>query len=487
MNNQSISVESIVWLRRDLRLYDHLSFYLALKEIGLIQPVFIFDQTILQRFKNKNDTRISFLLEIIKSLDQKLRAKNGSLIALFGDSTKIIPQLSKLLKINKVFASEDYEPANIKRDQFIKNELNKFKIKFILNNDHLLFSPREILKPDGSPYQLFKPFAKLWQASISPAHFGELHFDDYQRYANYESINSQIKQQNNLITLDLAESNNRLLDQMGYNYSPSSYWDIKDIKDNFNNFFNKKLKSYEIKRNELSLNTTSELSPYLRFGLVSVKDCFRQAIKANNTQRWITELIWRDFFAMILYHYPYFADQEFQVNYRHKLNYQNDSDKIEKFMKAQTGFPIIDAAINQLTSINWMHNRARMITSSFFTKHMLCDWRIGEEFFAQYLIDYELSSNVGNWQWSASVGANACPYFRIFNPNLQSKKFDPNAKYIKKYIPTLKTIQAQWLHEPVKKLQNIYHQPIVDLSMTAAKVKQMFREAKGALNDDLLL
>ena len=468
-----IQVPSIVWLRRDLRLYDHVPFYHATKEKGFIQPIFIFDPKILERFPNKKDQRLSFLADTLIGLNEELIKKSGSLLIFYGSPVEILPRLTALLKAQKVFASEDFEPENIQRDYLIKQILSQQNVKLITLNDHLLISPKAIVKADGTPYKVFTPYSLSWKQHINLSDYSKYDFDDRKRYLEGNKIIEIIKSAG-LNILTETHNSGQLLDLIGYKHQRQSEWHFSKAQGSLGIFMEAKMDDYEKNRNFLVKDGTSKLSPYIRFGLVSIRDCYRRAIKAQHSAAWINELIWRDFYAMILYYFPKTQHENFLDKYNGKLKWPNNQKLLRCFMEAKTGYPVIDAAVRQLITTGWMHNRARMIVASFLTKHLLIDWKIGEEYFSQYLMDYELSSNVGGWQWAASTGTDAQPYFRIFNPSLQGQKFDPDGEYIKSYIPELINVPSKYIHRPFDYDTKIYYKPIVDHKEARAQSVRFF-------------
>lgn len=447
---------SLLWLRRDLRLEDNLSLYLALKEKDKIQPIFIFDENILARFTNPNDRRVSFILDALRSINKELEKKNSEVLVFYGRPEVLIPKISACLEVNKIFAGKDYEPYGMKRDAAISKQVD-----LQLNNDHLLMAPDAVLKDDGTTYKVFTPYFRKWQAVISSKDYDSYNADDSGRYANSKTLRG-ILAQRDLHPLDLNE------DVLRYKYQKNNNWPIDALVDRFNNFLDNKLINYNEGRNYLAKDGTSFLSPYIRFGLISVRQCYRSAREMEGSWQWIAELAWRDFYAMILYHYPETVLKEMLPQYRN-LKWSEDPALLKKFTLGETGYPIIDAAVRQLLQEGWMHNRARMIVASFFTKNLWLNWRLGEEFFAQYLMDYELSSNVGGWQWSASVGTDAQPYFRMFNPYLQSKRFDPQGDYIRKYLPELKDLSNKEIH------MHGLCSPIVDYESSRKRAIERFK------------
>lgn len=448
---------SLLWLRRDLRLEDNLSLYLSLQTLDKIQPIFIFDENILARFNNPDDRRISFILDALKAMNKKLREHSSEVLVLYGKPEVLIPKISSVLKANKIFAGKDYEPYGIKRDEAISKQVD-----LVLSNDHLLMPPHKVLKDDGTTYKVFTPYFRKWQALINLKDYDSYNADAKGRYANIQNLRI-ILAQHDLHPLDLNE------DVPGYKYQKVRNWPVDNLVYRFNDFLDNKLINYKEGRNYLDIDGTSSLSPYIRFGLISIRQCYRSAREMQGSWQWIAELAWRDFYAMILYHYPETISQEMQPQYRN-LKWSEDQDLLEKFTSGQTGYPIIDAAVRQLLEEGWMHNRARMIVASFFTKNLWLNWRLGEEFFAQHLMDYELSSNVGGWQWSASTGTDSQPYFRMFNPYLQSQRFDKEGVYIRKYLPELKGLSNKEIH-----ISGLYP-PIVDYRYSRNKAIQRFKK-----------
>lgn len=412
---------SLLWFRRDLRLEDNFSLFMALQGAGKIQPIFIFDENILARFKNPEDRRISFILDGLKSLNQQLLTKKSELLVFYGKPEVLIPQISKALGAKEIFAGQDYEPYGLSRDKLIAKQVD---IK--LYNDHLIIAPEKLLKDDKTPYKVFTPYLKKWLTLIGPLDYAEYTDDDIDRYADAYEI-KKLLMQNNITPINLEHG------VPGYKYAHLSNWSLTNLESRFNNFIKNKLANYTNNRNFLDVDGTSCISPFIRFGQISIRRCYRDALKIRGSEQWINEIAWRDFYAMLLYHYPETASLEMQAQYR-DIKWSQDKNLLAKFTAGETGYPIIDAAIRQLLNTGWMHNRARMIVASFMTKNLWLDWRLGEEFFAQHLMDYELSSNIGGWQWSASVGSDAQPYFRVFNPTLQAKKFDPSGNYVRKYL-----------------------------------------------------
>lgn len=467
---------SIVWLRRDLRLHDHAALATALAGEGAIQPVFVFDSEILARFSNRHDRRLSFIAGALCAIDAKLKKRGGGLLVLHGKPTSIIPHLAKLLEAATIVSAADFEPATIARDEAVKAALHG-KARFVQVLDHLLKDPRTMLKKDGTPYKVFTPYFKqCWRPSIHESDMGEWAVNDKGRYVDISKTNKAVHE---LKPLALT-SPQHLLEQVGYEYREDAEWDVNNGPARLNDFIADHLAPYKTQRDFMARHGTSRLGPYLRHGLISIRQAMRAAVEKGHGETWIGELGWREFYAAILTHFPHVVDQEFQEHYR-ALPWRNDAKLLEAFKEGRTGYPIVDAAVRELTSTGWMHNRARMITASFFTKHLLMDWRIGEEFFAQYLMDYELASNNGGWQWSASTGTDAQPYFRVFNPVLQSKKFDAGGDYIRAYVPELANLSDKDIHAPwlSKNPPANYPKPIVVHEEARARVLETFKRTRS--------
>lgn len=474
---------NIVWLRRDLRLHDHAALHLALDENAPIQPIFVFDTDILSRFENPKDHRLSFIADALYTIDAELRARGGRLWVFHGRAVEILPKLAKELSA-RIFAAEDFEPDTIARDKAVAA-----KAPLTLTLDHLLAHPAAITKDDGSAYKVFTPYSKAWYAALDEGWYADRRIHDKGRYANAKPP---------LPVLDTS-SPQTLLAQIGYEYAPLAMWPVTDGQKRLRHFEKSILGHYAETRDIPGTDGTSKLSPYLRFGLVSIRECYR-AVTArlasrashqpakqrsigeqagepgNSAKKWINELIWRDFYAMILYRFPESATQEFQPQYR-DLKWSYDKKHIHAWKEGRTGYPIVDAAMRQLLTEGWMHNRTRMVVASFLTKHLQIDWRIGEEHFAQHLMDYELTSNVGGWQWAASTGTDAQPYFRVFNPYLQSKKFDGEGNYIRKYVPELADLANDAIHDPSPLLlPGSYPPPVVDHAAARKSAIALFKK-----------
>lgn len=395
----------IFWFRRDLRLHDNHGFYKALTSGHKVLPVFIFDTDILD-FLPKDDKRIVFIHRQLSSI-QKAMKSFGGLSIFHGKSVEIMESLIHQHKVNAVYANHDYEPYAIRRDLQISKLLNKEGIDFYTFKDQVLFEKSEVVKSDGSTYVVFTPFSRIWLKKMSEQGIPE--FPSEKHLSNLkESKSTAIPS-----LTDLGFKNQDLT------FLPPEI----DIS---------QLKAYAETRNYPGLDNTTRLGLHLRFGSISVRDCIRAGVKYSPV--WLSELIWREFFMQILWHFPHVEKSAFRPAYD-RIEWRNDPADFEKWCTGKTGFPMVDAGMRELNETGFMHNRVRMVVAGFLTKHLLIDWRWGEAWFAEKLLDFELSSNNGNWQWAAGSGCDAAPYFRIFNPSEQLKKFDRELSYVRRWLP----------------------------------------------------
>lgn len=472
----------ILWLRRDLRLHDHGPLSLAARTNLPVQPIFIFDSDILARFKLKDDRRLTFIARTLCHLHEQLAAHQGGVIVLYGKAETLVPRLCRALKAQSLFAGRDYEPATQARDEAVARALGD--IAFTRVKDHLLLDPTENLRKDGAPYKVFTPYADAWRRIAQEEPIGREHEFRHISYAHYDTMKRSLAAQD-LHVIDPAHGAEAMLKQVGYTFNDEG-WDVENARKKLHDFIDTRIDRYAQARDYMSVAGTSQLSAYLRFGLLGPRECLREALGREHHKHgtgpsvWINELIWRDFYAMILYHFPHTATTEFQKEYR-GMEWSKDAGLFQRFAKGMTGYPIVDAAMRQLLATGFMHNRARMIVASFMSKDLLLDWRMGEEHFGQYLMDYELASNVGGWQWASSVGTDAQPYFRVFNPVLQSRKYDPDGEYIRAFVPELRHLSNRDIHAPWLSAQPAdYPEPIVDHDAARARSVEMFRAARKA-------
>lgn len=426
---------SIFWFRRDLRLHDNIALFNALKSGEKVLPIFIFDTSILDKLP-KNDARVSFIIKELRSMNEHLKSFDASIDIYHGKPIEVFESLIKKYPIASVFTNHDYEPYAIKRDQEIKELLSSENINYNSFKDQVIFEKNEITKKDGNPYVVYTPYSKKWIEA-------------------YEQINHTHYTSEDLLSQLYTQSKAKelTLEELGFEETNTP------IK---NYIFNSRIiNEYEETRNFPALDNTSKLGPHLRFGTVSVRQMVSRAEEQEN-KTFLKELIWREFFMQILWHFPHTHKDSFKPKYD-RIIWRNNEDDFKKWCNGTTGYPMVDAGMRQLNNTGFMHNRVRMLVGSFLCKHLLIDWRWGEAYFAEKLHDYEMSSNVGNWQWVAGTGVDASPYFRIFNPTSQIKKFDKDFSYIKKWVPDFQELT--------------YPSPMVDHKFARERCLKTYKEA----------
>lgn len=399
-------MKALFWHRRDLRSEDNAGLYKALKSGADVIPVFIFDSNILSELP-ENDKRVSFIYDTIKNLKSIYQQHGADLIVRFGDPIVLIPKLAEDFNAKIVFTNRDYEPYALERDRKIFELLDERNIQFTGAKDHVIFEKNEILKNDGKPYTVFTPYSRKWKEKMNEYFVSSYPTSSY--FSKLQKLNPET-----LLSLN----------EMGFLHV--SY--AKDSKEPNVNIIDR----YHLTRDLPSVHGTSRLSVHLRFGTISIRELSRIALKHNPT--YLNELIWRDFYQMIIYHFPHSAINSFRKDYD-SIRWENNEDHFIAWCEGKTGYPLVDAGMRELNETGFMHNRVRMVTASFLSKHLLLDWRLGEAYFAMKLMDFDLASNVGGWQWAAGSGCDAAPYFRVFNPTSQQEKFDPKFEYIKKWVP----------------------------------------------------
>ncbi|NCU05483.1 MAG: deoxyribodipyrimidine photo-lyase [Chitinophagaceae bacterium] len=399
---------NICWFRRDLRLHDQAALYHALKENVPVLPVFIFDKTILDQLEEKNDRRVEFIHHAITEMQQQLKTMNSSMEVYYGLPEEVFQILVEKYTINKVFTNHDYEPYALQRDIAIQQQLNEAGISFHTYKDQVIFEKDEVLKDDGKPYTVFTPYSRKWKAKLNAF---------YLKSYPVEKYAAAFFKQEPVAVPSLKE--------MGFEAAGISFPSAVTKKEI--------IKKYKEQRDFPAIDGTSRLSVHLRFGTISIRELAREAFALNET--FLNELIWRDFYHMILWHFLQVGEgKAFKKEYDF-INWRHDEKDFQQWCNGQTGYPIVDAGMRELNATGFMHNRVRMIVASFLTKHLLIDWRWGEAYFAKKLLDFDLAANNGGWQWAAGSGCDAAPYFRIFNPYLQTQKFDPKLEYIRKWVP----------------------------------------------------
>ncbi len=429
---------SIFWFRRDLRLDDNAALYYALKEKGPVLPLFIFDTDILEKLEDKADKRVNFIYREIQDLRDELQKYGSSLLVKIGKPENVWRQLLQEFSVQAVYANSDYEPAAMARDEKIQQILKSHHIPLFAYKDQVIFEKFEVLKDDGKPYTVFTPYSKKWKAKLVPFYF--------QSYPTLKYVRNFFQ----TVPLPLPT-----LNEIGFKYSTTVFPE-KKIKSNI-------VKNYSETRDFPGMDGTSRLGIHLRFGTVSIRKLLAYALEKNET--YVNELIWREFYQMILFHFPQVVIKAFKPEYD-LISWENDENKFAAWCAGKTGVPLVDAGMRELNATGYMHNRVRMVVASYLTKNLLIDWRWGEAYFAQKLLDFELASNNGGWQWAAGCGTDAAPYFRVFNPTLQMQRFDPELKYVKRWVPEYGT--------------SGYPNPIVDHATSRDRMLKTFKVALEA-------
>lgn len=426
---------NIFWFRRDLRLNDNVGLYHALTDKFPVLPIFIFDTNILDELP-EDDARVGFIYKTLQKLKQKIQSENKSDIALFkGKPHDVFKDLVNNYQIDTVYTNHDYEPYAKERDAEIETFLTNQNILFKTYKDQVVFEKDEVVKSDGKPYLVYTPYMKTWKTKFKT---GTL-----KTYAIKNLLSNLFK----------IETENLSLENIGF--KPPKQ-EIADYTVN-----SQLIKTYEATRNFPAKDSTSKLGPHLRFGTVSIRKIIEKAVAETNEVFW-QELIWREFFMQILWHFPETVHSSFKTQYD-TIAWRNNKQEFKLWCEGKTGYPLVDAGMRQLNETGFMHNRVRMLVGSFLCKHLLIDWRWGEAYFAEKLHDYEMASNIGNWQWVAGSGVDAAPYFRIFNPKTQIEKFDKDLKYIKQWVPEFQ--------EPN------YPAPMVDHKEARERCLKVYKEA----------
>jgi deoxyribodipyrimidine photo-lyase len=426
---------SICWLRRDLCLKDNAALYHALKGKYPVLVLFIFDKSILKKLDHKSDARITFIYQTLLDIQEQLKEKGSSLLVKFDTPEKAWPTILNEYNVKGVYANNDYEPYATKRDDSLCEYLRSEEIPFHTYKNQVIFEKNEIIKDDGKPYSVFTPYYRQWLKKLN---------DFYVKSYPTGKYLKNLFKTGPLPFLTLGE--------LGFEKSdlefPSKH-------------FEKNLKLYDKERDYPAKDATTRLGLHLRFGTVSIREVAREALD-QKADKWLSELAWREFYMMILWHYPHVVDHAFKPAYDN-IKWRNNEIEFKAWCEGKTGYPIVDAGMRQLNETGFMHNRVRMVVASFLCKHLLIDWRWGESYFAEKLLDYEQASNVGGWQWACGSGNDAAPYFRVFNPELQLKKFDPKMEYVFKWAPEYK--------------QAILPIPIVEHTFARDRILKEFKKA----------
>lgn len=427
---------SIFWFRRDLRLDDNAALFNALKSGYKVLPIFIFDRNILDNLENKKDGRVEFIHRALTEIQEKLKSLGSSLLVKYGNPKEVWENLVENFEITDVFTNHDYEKYAIERDKEIGEILNANGIAFYTFKDQTIFEKKEILSGAGTPYTVFTPYSRKWKETLN-----DFYLKSYPTQSYFE----------NFVKIPIFQIPS--LQEMGFEET-GNIFPKNEVREEL-------IVKYDELRDIPSVLGTSRLSVHLRFGTVSIRKLVQKAKLLN--EKWLNELIWRDFYMQILCNFPHISEgKSFRKEYDN-IVWRNNEIEFQKWCEGKTGYPIVDAGMRELNETGFMHNRVRMITASFLIKHLLIDWRWGEAYFAEKLLDFDFSANNGGWQWASSSGCDAAPYFRIFNPTSQTQKFDPELKYIKKWIPELNSFD--------------YPKPIVDHSFARERVLKVYKDA----------
>jgi deoxyribodipyrimidine photo-lyase len=434
---------AIFWFRRDLRLHDNAGLFHALMNEKEVLPIFIFDKSILSKLEDQDDARVSFIHQAINELKVSLRAMGTDIYVVHSSPEEAFDSLLDQYKISRVYANHDYEPYAKERDEAIRRRLKAIGAELLTFKDQVIFEKSEVVKDDGKPYTVFTPYSRKWKAALTE--------ESTNSYENERYFSSFIQVSESLEMPSFKE--------MGFVKSS-----IEFPKNEVNEII---ISKYKEQRDFPFKQGTTRLSVHLRFGTVSIRSLARKALSLNET--WLNELIWREFYQMILWHFPHVVSSAFKPAYNH-IPWRNNESDFENWCLGKTGYPIVDAGMRELLATGFMHNRVRMITASFLVKHLLIDWKWGEAWFARNLLDFELASNNGGWQWAASSGCDAAPYFRVFNPTLQTQRFDPRAEYIRKWVPEF--------NDPFA-----YPKPIVEHAFARQRVLDTYKKALGSTSE----
>ncbi len=429
---------SLFWFRRDLRLEDNVAFANALQTASVpVLPIFIFDSEILERLENKSDARVQFIHQTLQKMDEELRTKGSGLWVGHGSVIDVFTELFEKYDVRRVYCNGDYEPSAVARDIAVEKLCEKRGITFHSFKDQVIFEKREIAKDDGNPYTVYTPYSKKWLAKLKPdmlkSHVCHKYFERLKAWPGQP-----------LPTLK----------KLGFKKVDCEYPPCE--------LDPKRISAYAKTRDLPALeHGTSHIGLHLRFGTISIRNCVALAKAKDLT--WLKELIWREFFMQILWNFPHVVEGPFRPEYS-KVKFRHDEKQFAKWCAGQTGFPLVDAGMRELNETGFMHNRVRMVAASFLVKDLLIDWRWGESYFASKLLDFDLASNNGNWQWVAGTGCDAVPYFRVFNPEIQQQKFDPEFVYIRRWIPEFGKPK--------------YPEPMVDRKESQARVMNAYAAAK---------
>ncbi|MDP2143336.1 MAG: deoxyribodipyrimidine photo-lyase [Gallionella sp.] len=466
---------SICWFRRDLRLHDHAALYRALKESAAVHCVFVFDADILDKLEDRQDRRVEFIWHCLHELNEKLQQQGSTLHVLHGKPHLVIPQLARELGAEAVFCNRDYEPDAVARDAAVAEALGD--IEFHQFKDQVIFEQSEILTGTGKPYGVFTPYKNAWLKKLDDFYLRAYPVEEYlASLARCEAL-----------PLPALGSFGFEAGALNVQAMPPGESGAEALFDDFL----QRIGLYREARDYPAVKGVSYLSTHLRFGTISIRRLVSTAYRIGGAgaETWLSELIWREFYQMLLHHHPHLAQGRAYKPQFDAIAFPNDAEKFAAWCEARTGYPLIDAAMRQLNQTGYMHNRLRMVVASFLVKDLHIDWRWGERYFARHLLDFDLASNNGGWQWAASTGCDAQPWFRIFNPVTQSEKFDAQGKFIRRYLPELVNCTDKWIHAPwlmpaaEQQRCNIavgrdYPAPIVDHALARIKTLALYKEVE---------
>lgn len=428
---------NIFWFRRDLRLHDNAGLFHALKGKNPVLCLFIFDRGILDKLQDRDDARVTFIYQTIEALSKEIEKHGSTLLVKYDEAEKAWDEVLKEYYIETVYTNHDYEPYARQRDEATGEKLKQHHIAFKTCKDQVIFEKNEIVKDNGEPYTVYTPYKNKWYGKLNDFYMKPYPIEKYLRglYKHSGLVIPSLKSMR-------FEKSDREFPQKNYQAVIKDYAKTRDFP--------------AIEKG------TTHIGLHLRFGTVSIRELARKA-NAQQDKTWLNELIWREFYMMVLYHFPHTMDHAFRPEYD-RIKWENNEAQFKAWCDGQTGYPLVDAGMRELNKTGYMHNRVRMVVASFLSKDLLIDWRWGEHYFAEKLLDYEMASNVGGWQWAAGCGTDAAPYFRIFNPDAQLKKFDPDLKYIKKWVPEYADFSK-------------YPKPIIDHAFARERCLKVFKKA----------
>jgi deoxyribodipyrimidine photo-lyase len=427
---------TLFWHRRDLRIHDNAGLYNALKSSNPVLPIFIFDKNILDKLENKSDQRVDFIHQSIQGISDKLSGLGSSILVKYGFPFEILKELTQQYQIAEVHTNHDYEKYGIQRDAEIKAFLNENGIAFYTHKDQTIFEKDEVLSNAGTPYTVFTPYSRKWKEKAQNPYY-------FEAYPNEEYAANYLKTS----AFEIPS-----LASMGFEKT-NAVFPKNEVSDLI-------IQQYGEKRDFPAIIGTSRLSVHLRFGTISIRDLAKKGTALG--EKWLNELIWRDFYMNIIHHFPHVMDgKAFRKEYD-AIEWRKDENDFKRWCEGNTGYPIVDAGMRELNATGFMHNRVRMVVASFLTKHLLLDWRWGEAYFAQKLMDFDFSANNGGWQWASGSGCDAAPYFRVFNPTSQTEKFDKQLQYIKKWVPEISSFN--------------YPRPMVEHSFARERALRVYKE-----------